>query len=94
MLCLSDTDSLVQEAKRQEQGGAAVPAPYTAVQHMEYVPAEYFRGEARSAHSSRVGFHLARIKPSSKDAVLRLSHLCQAHNLVRSLVLQRRPPLY
>jgi hypothetical protein len=44
-------------------------------------------------HSSRVGFHLARIKPSSKDAVLRLSHLCQPHNLVSSPVLQRRPPL-
>ena len=42
------TDSPVQEAKRQEQGRPAVAAPYTAVQHMEYVPAEYFRGEARS----------------------------------------------
>ena len=44
--------------------------------------------EVGREHSYRVGFHLARIKPSSKDAVLRLSHLCQAHNLVRSLVLQ------
>lgn len=35
-----------EEAKRQEQGQPAVAAPYTAVQHMEYVPAEYFRGEA------------------------------------------------
>ena len=33
-------------------------------------------------NSSRVGFHLARIKPSSKDAVLWLLHLSQAHNKV------------
>lgn len=49
------------EAKRQEQGRVAVPAPYTAVQHMEYVPAEYFRGEASGgvlsvSGSNRVDF--------------------------------------
>lgn len=49
------------EAKRQEQGRVAVLAPYTAVQHMEYVPAEYFRGEASGgvlsvSGSNRVDF--------------------------------------